>query len=349
MLVLLAALACTVHEDPVATTDDTPVEGASVPGSTMFSYGPTGSASTIVEVDHDGHITWQLKMAELLGDQAAEAGIVPQVMDVQPLASGNVLFSVPDLGIYEVDREGNIQWSLPDGMASHDVDRLDNGNTLYVRTWAAKGQAQVVEVDPDGNEVWAWTGVEAYGDDERFSGLSDEGASWMHPTTVQRLADGTTRICARNFNALITVDADGNVVDEYTFRAPVDTELAPTDGKVIGERPHAAEWLADGTFLVGLRSPARVLHINPADDEQPVVWAWSSPSVKGIRDADQLPGGNTLIASRSRLVEVTPDGRVVWQWLADMSNGEAPNDGKVAHAFHAVSRISPNGVVLDVD
>ncbi len=348
MLVLLALVACSVNDNQAAPADDVPVEGVSVPGSTMFSYGPAGGASTIVEVDHDGNITWQLKISDLLGDQAADAGVVPQVMDIQPLASGNVLFSVPDLGIYEVDRDGNIQWSLPDGMASHDIDRLDNGNTLYARTWAAKGQAQVVEVDPDGNEVWAWTGVEAYGDDDRFNSLSDEGAAWMHPTTVQRLADGTTRICARNFNALITVDADGKVVDEYTFRSPVDTELAVTDGKVIGERPHAAEWLADGTFLIGLRSPARVLQIDPVSEE-PVVWAWSSPSVKGIRDADQLPGGNTLIASRDRLVEVSPDGAVVWQWEADMSNAAAANGGKVAHAFHAVSRISPDGVILDND
>lgn len=96
-----------------------------------------------------------------------------------------------------------------------------------------------------------------------------------------------------------------------------------------GERelsgPHDAQVLENGHFLVfdnGLgRGASRVLEIDPASKR--VVWqyaaspptAFYTPS-KG--SAQRLPNGNTLIAEsdKGRAFEVTPDGRVVWEFVS---------------------------------
>ena len=44
-----------------------------------------------------------------------------------------------------------------------------------------------------------------------------------------------------------------------------------------------------------------------------IVWEYST-GLDGPSDADRLPNGNTLISDRwhSRVIEVTPDGTIVW-------------------------------------
>ena len=93
-------------------------------GTTLLTDKHTGQAR-LIEVDMLGEIVWEYK----LPDEWSE-GIVG--FEVELLPNGNVLFTVTRSGIYEVDRDGNIVWSHRDPKVSHDADRLENGNTLYV-------------------------------------------------------------------------------------------------------------------------------------------------------------------------------------------------------------------------
>jgi hypothetical protein len=57
-----------------------------------------------------------------------------------------------------------------------------------------------------------------------------------------------------------------------------------------------------------------------------------------IRDANRLPNGNTLITGHTKIIEVTPDGEIVWQFALKgitLVGIDAP-----ARGFYKADRIS---------
>ena len=58
-----------------------------------------------------------------------------------------------------------------------------------------------------------------------------------------------------------------------------------------------------------------------------------------IRDANRLPNGNILIASATRLVEITARGQIVWQ----MKRSNLGDRVKNAKQFFKAIRIAPDG------
>ena len=104
-------------------------------GTTLFAANDRDKTSHIVEVDYAGRVVWSVTPSDLM--------YVPrnlQVMDVERLPSGNTLFNIKNYGAFEVTHDRKLVWQVYDNGISHDVDRLPNGDTLYVRGWVAKGQ-----------------------------------------------------------------------------------------------------------------------------------------------------------------------------------------------------------------
>ncbi len=110
-------------------------------------------------------------------------------------------------------------------------------------------------------------------------------------------------------DALLEVDREGQIVWQY-----------------VGEMafPHSAERLPDGTTLVSDTANDRVFRVNEAGQ---VVWTsddWGGSSgtlsdgshLRYPNDAELLENGNLLITDRNndRVIEVTPEGQVVWQY-----------------------------------
>lgn len=82
-------------------------------------------------------------------------------------------------------------------------------------------------------------------------------------------------------------------------------------GDGILHRQHDPEMLPDGNILVADHSnPQRAVEIDPETGE--IVWQYVVPR-QLIRDADRLPNGNTLITGATKIIEVTPQGEIVWQ------------------------------------
>ena len=257
--------------------------------------------------------------------------------DVERLKNGNTLFVIQQVGIFEVDKAGALVWSHRDSGASHDADRLENGNTLYVRGWEAKGGKHLVEVDAQGQEVWSWDALAAY-DREPFNEVSDQG--WIHVNAVTRLADGTTTVVGlRNFNLVVEIAPDGTVMRETPFPPkPMD------DDKRIKMRahPHDPEYQAEGTLLAALTGKNRIIEV-PVGGGQPV-WHWQHPAggwhVVHIRDANRLPNGNLLVVEGNALNEVTRTGKVIWRLKVPAIDISA--QGKATFLFKA-QRIAPDG------
>jgi outer membrane protein assembly factor BamB len=100
----------------------------------------------------------------------------------------------------------------------------------------------------------------------------------------------------------------------------------PGDAKV-NSWPFTAISLADGGILAGLTNGNRVVEYGT--DGKPR-WEVTAADVDAaINDAcgiQRLPSGNTMIASYRigkdgvRLVEVSPEKKIVWKWQANVPN-----------------------------
>ncbi len=235
---------------------------------------------------------------------------VPRGMlfDVELLPNNNILFTVFQEGIYEVNRKGEIVWSYLDKKVSHDADRLPNGNTLFVWGWDAVDDAQVKEVNPKGEIVWAWYAKDYFNKSPyKDMGSTDGGNSWLHVNAVLRLPNGNTLISPRNFNFVVEVDAKGSVLR--------------TIGEGILDGQHDPEILPNGNLIAANHNqlpsnqgkPHQAVEIDLKTGN--IIWRFPIPGRDNwpVRDANRLPNGNTLITGLNRIVEVTPQGEVVWR------------------------------------
>ena len=293
-------------------------------GTTLLADMSDPRSPRVVEVDFKGNIVWKFR-PPMRG----------AVLDAAPLENGNILITVNGSGIYEISRKGKVVWAHKDRQASHDADRLPNGNTLYNLGWRKKGEDVVREVDPAGKIVWSWKGLADY-DREPFAGIDSEG--WMHVNSVTRLGNGNTLVSMRNFNTIAEVGPDGRVVRDWTFRGKDRRTKVQTQGKIRGERNHEPEILENGNMLVALRRPNRFVEFNLETGE--MVWSWSHPGGERElhlnREANRLPNGNTLGSAGNKLIEIAPDGTIVWQMIA-------PAGGKNPRKFHKAIRIGTDG------
>jgi phage terminase large subunit-like protein len=222
--------------------------------------------------------------------------------DVELLPNNNVLFVLPRKGVYEVDHSGKIVWSYLTGKISHDADRLPDGNTIFVfGALDRKEDAQVTEINQRGETVWNWHAGDWF-DKTPYRDINNDG--WTHTNAVTRLPNGNTLVSLRNFNLVADVDRQGLLVR--------------TIGEGIFQSQHDPQALPNGNILVANqgRPPEgyhRAVEIDPATG----LVVWQSPafdkSALPVRDANRLPNGNTLITGSTTIVEVTPDGEIVWQ------------------------------------
>jgi len=227
--------------------------------------------------------------------------------DVELLPNNNILFVLPRNGVYEIERNGNVVWSYLDNKVSHDADRLPNGNTLVV--WGGGDEisdAQVKEIDPEGEIVWAWYAKDHFYESSHKD-IYDEG--WTHTNAATRLPNGNTLISPRNFNFVVEVDPQGSVVrtlGEGLLYYQHDPVILPNGNLLSGShRPPPA-------FAASIRSyPALEIDLKTGE----IVWEfkWPKELPQGARDADRLPNGNTLVQGGTRIAEVTTKGEIVWQ------------------------------------
>ena len=308
-------------------------------GTILFSDNMGWGSQRIVEVDREGRVVWSY-------DIPSEWTKMTVVLDVSRLESGNTLFSIDAVGVFEVNPEGDLVWSMKMLEASHDVDRLANGNTLVVDGFAPHGQKHVTEYSPDGEVVWSFDGAAL--DYAPLNEVENEG--WLHVPGAERLEDGTTMITVRNLNRVIAVKEDGTLAWEVKLAESTSVTGQPFFSK----RPHDAEFTGKGTILVPTHGPGVVVEIDIATGQH--VWSWDAKvSIKGAqgpRDANRLSNGNTLITLGNRIVEVNPDGKIVWllnsRRLSQPSGEEYPSAaGLNVNELVEMPRCFYKGVLVD--
>ncbi|MFH1728829.1 MAG: aryl-sulfate sulfotransferase [Pseudomonadota bacterium] len=269
-------------------------------GKTVFADYHDLDKPKIVEVNMKGEITWEYKLPRYMKRYTNPGFDVEYIKK-----SDTFLFVLPIFGIFEVNRKGKIVWSYKTNKLSHDADRLDNGNTIYVYGGGdSKNDAQVIEIDKNGNVVWKWY-ASKYFDKYPYNEMYEDGFS--HTNSVSRLSDGKTLVSLRNFDLVVLLDKMGKPISQISTSKE-------------GSHPHEPELQENGNILLCLRAMPwdKVVEY---DKNGSLIWEYSSPGLNITRDSDRLPNGNTLIVESRSILELTKDKEVVWRfYLKDLGS-----------------------------
>jgi hypothetical protein len=292
-------------------------------GTTLFADYHIKGRVRIVEVNMLGEMVWQYMLPDDLQQYTGWG------FDVELLPNNNVLFLLPRNGVYEINRDGTVVWSYKDTKVSHDADRLPNGNTLInFGGNDTKEDAQVKEVNPSGQVVWSWHAKDVF-DIEPYASIQKEG--WTHANAVERLPNGNTLVDLRNFNITVEVNPEGKIVWQY-------------DWTKLGANPHEPTLLPNGNLLISLSPhPWQEVEIDRITGK--VVWQYTwipdRMGQGGLRDADRLPNGNTLVNAGNKIVEITPDKEVVWQLRVQGLRGEIMTLGRQLYKSERIGYMDP--------
>jgi hypothetical protein len=232
--------------------------------------------------------------------------------------------------VKEYDWQGNLQWAFrlaaEIDFPHHDLIQLESGNYLILGRDRTNFTGYLQEVDRLGRVVWEWRSIDHIGsfptwdhdrrDPTHFNSIRELPENRHFDAGDVRFRPGNILVSARHLDAVFIVDKrSGEVVWHYTGNL---------------DRQHEASmipkgWPGEGQITVfnngrnGRNGYRRSLiqTIDPIAEE--IVWEYGSrfffSSVAGTVQATER--GNFVVASShgGRIFEVTPDGKIVWEWV----------------------------------
>lgn len=295
-------------------------------------------------IDNSGAIAHQWSLPGKLGSKACLLPNGNLLCSVFTRDGERIPGAIPIPGalggrMLELDWDGNIVWEHTDPDQHHDLCRLDNGNTIYLaREEMTSDEAERIqggvpgtglpapelqgkmiadvirEITPNGDLTWEWRFKDV--DPGLFAIAADcHRGEWGHSNSVSPTPDGKVLLSFRHLDTIMIVDkTTGEITWSLTDR---------TWG-----HQHHAEFLPNGNITLfangmnNLRQPlhSRVLELDPATGDivweymDPQRWTFFTPVMGG---AQRLANGNTLITEsiNGRVFEVTPDCKIVWDYI----------------------------------
>lgn len=217
-----------------------------------------------------------------------------------------------------------------------------NGNTLL----ACGYKNQVIELNPNGEEVWsveakgAWSAeklkngnvlVACYNQNKIVEFDPSGHEVWSYdcksPLNVRPLKNGNVLISEYAGRRVIEVNRKQEIVWSYAADASVaDAVRLPSGntlvaaqsriveidmkGNIVWEyptnQPYGIQSLKNGNILIAKFTPGQVLEVNRNKE---IVWQYDC---KNPTDAMMLPNGNVLITENTQFIEVTREKKVIW-------------------------------------
>ena len=283
-----------------------------------------GMSGLLQEIDWDGKVVWEHKIYD-------DKHLSHHAFDRMP--NGNTLIVAWEYKTYEeAIKKGRIEGTLP--KPGTDTGYKPN----YDGLWAD----YVVEVDPQGKEVWSWhswdhigTGKDQFDINYRLPIKNYYGDSdWMHINSV-RYNPKTDQVLMslRNFGEVIIVEHNkaGKVVWRFGNPTTHGEGVRPgfcDDGSQILFGNHDATWIGNDKVALfdngwqrpqANRSRALIVDIKT----QKIEWEYAAKNLNSFYSAYQgstqiLPNGNVLITSTAtgHIFEVTKNKELVWEYVS---------------------------------
>lgn len=248
--------------------------------------------------------------------------------DVDPMPDGDLLVATTEPGITVVERvdpatgEHDSVTRLENVEDGHDVDAI--GDDEYVTVDKGDERNRVVVYNESRDEiVWQYR-FEQHTDRFPHDGGGPHGKDWTHVNDVDEIRDGVFMVSIRNFDQVVAIERSSKEI-LWT--------LGEDDNDDILNEQHNPDYIEgqNGTtnVLVADSINDRVVEYARVDGEWNQTWVLEGGDLNEPRDADRLPNGNTLVTDRRghRLLEVTPRGKVVWEFYAPWQPYDAERVG----------------------
>jgi outer membrane protein assembly factor BamB len=240
--------------------------------------------------------------------------------------------------LLRLNSDSELVWRFA-GHAHHDLAVMSDGTIcVLVRTSATRpnlnnGEAVIddciVLLDAKGRQLSFISLLESFerstlGEQRLSDHLLPDDPDLFHTNSVEILSEGERLqflLSIRSISTVAILDAaSGRIVWALSGRWHKQHEAQLVDGNIL---------LFDNLGLTKERpelNQSRVLEIDINSLE--VVWSFTEPGffTRGAGAQQRLPNGNTLIteSERGRIIEVSPDGRVVWEYVNPATIREQP-------------------------
>lgn len=199
-------------------------------------------------------------------------------------------------------RNGTILYSFQVPGDTHDVDYL--GDDQFAVADKENHRAYVYDRSTD-EVVWEYSFYDDYS-------VRDDGGpvdDWTHLNDIDPVANGSAFLVSpRNFDRVMLINR--------TKKEVVWTLGQENNYEILNEQ-HNPDLISTDppTVLVSDSENHRIIEYRRTDGSWEPIWVYEG-SLRWPRDADRLPNGNTLIVDSvgDRVVEVTPDRQVVWEY-----------------------------------
>ncbi len=298
------------------------VPAAVSPGLNLYISGHSAEAVLMDRAGRTLH-RWRYPLRRLWPDFASVPGMakLEYWRRAWLFPNGDLLAIYEGLGIVKLDARSNVLWSRRGGF-HHDLQVLADGRIWVLDRERREGMLEdfVTVLDPRGRVVRRISLLRAF-ERSRFAPLlrrMEKGGDVFHTNTLEVLdgpafPKGSVLLSVLKLDALAVLDPDR---EEIVWAATGSWR-----------RQHQPTLLDDGSLLLfdnlgsgGGRS--RVIEIDPRTLR--VRWQYGGIFSKTLGSCQRLPNGNTLIteSENGRAVEVTRDGRVVWEFHNPHRAGE---------------------------
>jgi hypothetical protein len=187
----------------------------------------------------------------------------------------------PGNKLIEVGTDGQALWEHPVPGLAVMFEMQKNGNVMYAYGGSVTG---VQEVDRQHKVVWNYTAK-----CEQVLGFS-------------QLANGNVLVGEQGPCQAVEVNRKG----EEVHTTPLTTNERPAHRQL-----RSLHKLKNGNILSCHEADATVREVDP---QGKVVWEY--PHVENVFEAVRLKNGNTLIGSLTHIIEVTKEGKTVWEFGA---------------------------------
>ncbi len=243
---------------------------------------------------------------------------------------GELLAICTESSVRSIDWDGKLLWEFHppgDDFPHHDLIQLNNGHALIICADKKTGYDYLVEVNRQGKVASRWDSREFAGKRLELLREKPRAGDATHLNSVQevppnrwydegdeRFRPGNLLVSARHLNTVFVLDRrTGQVTWSYgkgldwQHEAVMIEKGQPEEGNILIYNNAA-------TGRYG-KKESEVLQVNPITKS--VDWRYRQKyfftATGGMQQP--LPNGNLLISSGGRLLEVTREKEIVWQWI----------------------------------
>ncbi|NHN42030.1 PGF-CTERM sorting domain-containing protein [Halorubellus sp. JP-L1] len=308
--------------NPCVGTMSSPAEGITVVSVQGMRFGDDGGKRTarLVALGPRGQIEW-----------VHQRDGVTWSYDVDPLEDGTLFVTATQSRpgdkpgqtlFYKLDPEtGETVWSeTAPFVDTHDADLLSDEEILVANMRATQNVSgnrdRLLVYNRTSDEItWQWQFRDHYDRDADIGG--NYSHDWTHVNDVDAVNDTHYLASPRNFDMVVMVNRTSGEVEWELGEPNSDDVMLKQHNPVYYESENGTP-----TVLVADSENNRVVEYARRDGDWERTWrVGNRSSLSWPRDADRLPNGNTLVgdSSNNRVLEVTPEGEVVWEvytpWL----------------------------------